>query len=156
MSFTKAFGFFFIVLSFILFYMNYTFYQKYKSAIKSKRAMFKIESCKSTSGNIKRIIAIGEIEKQNLKGAVNITEYLKYLKNNNPTDILPSSLEVCNEKRIIPIWEYDIGILTGRDTSKNLQSDSIRASNIYQSIKNMLLISIVIFSFGTLLIQKSK
>ena len=156
MSFTKAFGFFFIILSFILFYMNYTFYQKYNSAIKSKRAMFKIESCQSTSGKIHKIIAIGEIEGKNVKGAVNITEYLKYLKKNNPTDVLSTSLEICNEKRIIPVWEYDIGILTGRDTKKNLQSDTIRASNLYKSIKNVLVTSIVIFIVGVALAQKSK
>ena len=156
MSFIRALGFFLTVLSFILFYMNYTWYQEYNSALKGKKAMFKIKSCKSVYGNLKKTFAYGELEGIGLSGAVNLTEYLKYLKKNNPNDNFPSTLEICNEKGVIPVWQYDIGILRGRDTSKNLQSDSIRASHLNQSIKKWLFLSIVILIIGLIMVKTQK
>ena len=133
--------------------MNYSWYKEYNSALSSNRAVLQITSCKTTSGNFSRIIANGEIEEQNKSGTVDVTEYLEYLKRNHPTEDFPSARSICKEKWRLPVWQYDSGLLTGRDLNKELESDSIRASRLYQNIKKWLFISTAVLVLGIVIIK---
>lgn len=132
--------------------MTFTWSLQYKSALKSRKAMFEIESCQRLSGNIKRTLAHGKIIGQNSVETVNLTEYKKYLRKRDLTNTL-NILEICKKGTVIPVWDYDIGMIRGRDEDENLESDSIRASRLCRNIKRWIFIATFIFILGVFLVK---
>lgn len=155
MSFAKAFGFFFLIFSLILFYMTYTWYLEYKSALKSRKVIFEIEYCQSLSGKKRRILAFGKIVGENSKKAVDITEFQEYLNKNSSSNTV-NTLEICKKGMLISVWDYDTGMLRGRDENRNLESDNLRASVLYQKIKFWIFLSVFIFILGAVLTKNSE